>query len=135
MVLSVGSPSKDDSYIQLNNDSPTEEDEPAPIPSTEKPVVEPATEFYDGPVFGSHSKDDSYIQLNNDSPTEEDQPAPTPSPEKPVVEPSESAVFYPPSPALAEPTSISTQKKKKKKRPWLNKISKTVFGEKDASVQ
>ena len=38
MKLSLIRHGKDDSYIQLNNDSPTEEDEPTPIPSPEKAV-------------------------------------------------------------------------------------------------
>lgn len=76
-------------------------------------------EVADDAVVDSPSKDDSYIHLNNDSPTEEDEPTPIPSPEKPAVSHSASA-----SATTSEPTSDTTGRKKKK-RQWLNKFSKT----------
>ena len=64
-VRVVGSPnSKDDSYVQFNNDSPTKEDEPNPealyilrvLPSPERPLIPPyESAFLDpvGPVVAS----------------------------------------------------------------------------------
>lgn len=61
-----------------------------------------------------------------------------PSKEHSYVAPSESAGLDPSESVIASvpvESSTSTKKKKKRKHPWLNKVSKTIFGKKDASLQ
>lgn len=120
----VDSPSKDDSYIQLNNDSPTEEDEPAPIPSPEKPVLATVDPI---PVSAEPSAQ-SGLEPAAPSPVRTSSGV---SAASPVASAASSFVA---SPVATEASTTPTKKKMKKKRPLLNKISKTLFGKKNRSV-
>ena len=61
-----------------------------------------------------------------------------PSKDDSYVAPSEPAVLdtrEPVTTSVPVESSTATKKKKKRKHPWLNKVSKTIFGKKDASLQ
>lgn len=128
-VSVVDSISKDDSYIQLNKDSPTEEDEPASIPSPEKPVVtplEPAVvkqfqrttapfpENSYNPVKRGHSLKRSYQDFAEGADDSPDEPAPIPTSEKPAVAPSQPAAFKPAVPPSPERLVAALRTIKKK---------------------